>query len=28
MKIISKKYWQEMGSVVEQISINFGGFLL
>jgi len=28
MKIISKKYWQDMKNFVEQISIKFGGFLL
>jgi len=28
MKIISKKYWQDMKNFVEQISIKFGGFYL
>jgi len=26
MKIISKKYWQDMKYIVEQISRKFGGF--
>jgi len=26
MKIISKKYWQDMKNFIEQISIRFGGF--
>jgi len=28
MKIISKKYWQDMKNFVDQISIKFGGFHL
>jgi len=28
MKIISKKYWQNIKIFVEQISIKFGGFYL
>jgi len=28
MKIISKKYWQDMKNFIEQISIKFGGFYL
>jgi len=28
MKIISKKYWQDMRNFVEQISIKIGGLYL
>jgi len=28
MKIMSKKYWQDMKTFVEQISIKFGGFYI
>jgi len=28
MKIISKKYWQDMKNFVEPISVKFGGFYL
>jgi len=28
MKVISKKYWQDMKNFVEQISMKFRGFYL
>jgi len=28
MKIISKKYWQDMKKLLEQIAVKFGSFYL